>query len=304
MLAPVVIFVYRRPEHTKKTIESLSKNYLAKETEVFIYSDGPKDEKSEKEVKLVREYIDLLPEKRFFKSIKIIKSETNKGLANSIISGVSEIIEKYGKVIVLEDDLVSSKDFLQFMNAALEYYKDNSKIWSISGYNLPIKIPKDYEYDVYLSYRASSWGWATWKNRWEKVDWEVSDYDDFKKNKLLRNKLNRGGRDLSFMLDLQMQGKIDSWAIRWCFAQSKLDMLTVYPVISRIRNIGLDGTGTHSGFNQRYDVDINIDTDTETKKYKFVDLYLDKRILRRFRNFYMSSLKYILINIKKHITKS
>lgn len=294
MLAPIVVFVYNRPKHTKKTIEALANNYLAKESELFIFSDGPKNEESEVKVKLVREYTDSLPEKKMFKSVRIIKAGTNKGLANSVISGVSEIIGQYGKVIVLEDDLISSRDFLQYMNDALDYYENNKKIWSISGYNLPIKIPSDYKSDIYFSYRGCSWGWATWKDRWEKVDWKVSDYNEFKKDKDLRKKLNRGGRDMANMLDSQMQGKIDSWAIRWCYTQSKLDMLTVYPVVSRIKNIGLDGTGTHSGINPRYDVVIN----NENKKCVFDNPGLDKRILKNFRNYYVSSFKYMLIKAK------
>ncbi len=243
VLAPVVIFVYNRPEHTKKTIEALSKNVLAKETEVFIYCDAAKNEKSKERVEQVRDYVDSLSKRNYFKSINIIKAPSNKGLAKSVISGVNEIIVKYGKVIVVEDDLISSKDFLQYMNDALNYYESNSKIWSISGFNIPIEIPRDYISDVYLSYRGCSWGWATWSDRWEKVDWVVSDYDEFRRNYKLRQRFNRGGRDLSDMLDLQMQGKIDSWAIRWCYTQSKLDMLTVYPVNTRIKNIGLDGSG-------------------------------------------------------------
>lgn len=294
MLAPIVVFVYNRPEHTKKTIEALANNYLAKDSELFIFSDGPKNEEAEVKVKLVREYIDSLPEKKMFKSVKITKAKINKGLANSVISGVSEIIGQYGKVIVLEDDLMSSIDFLQYMNDALDYYENNQKIWSISGYNLPIKIPSDYKSDIYFSYRGCSWGWATWKDRWEKVDWNVSDYNEFKRNKDLRKKLNRGGRDMADMLDSQMQGKIDSWAIRWCYTQSKLDMLTVYPVVSRIKNIGLDGTGTHSGINPQYDVVIN----NENKKCVFDNPGLNKRILKNFRNYYLSSFKYMLIKAK------
>jgi len=299
MIAPVIIFVYNRPEHTKKTIESLANNYLAKESELFIFSDGPKNEQARQKVELVRKYIESISQNKWFKSVKITKSKTNKGLANSIISGVSEVIKQYGKVIVLEDDLISSRDFLQYMNDALDYYENNNKIWSISGYNLPIKIPNDYRSEIYFSYRGCSWGWATWKNRWEKVDWDVLDYDEFKKNKQLRKKLNRGGRDMANMLDLQMKGKIDSWAIRWCYTQSKLDMLTVYPVVSRIKNIGLDGTGTHSGINSRYDTVIN----KENKKCVFTNPELDKRILKNFRNYYMSLVKYILINIKNLVKK-
>ncbi len=297
--APVVIFVYNRPEHTKKTIEALAENYLAKESDVFIFSDAAKNEKSIANVQLTRKYIESIPDKNLFKSVEIIKASKNKGLANSVISGVTEIIGKFGKVIVVEDDLVTSKDFLQYMNGALEYYKNNESIWSISGYNIPIDIPSDYNHDVYLSYRGCSWGWATWQDRWSKVDWNVSDYNSFKSNKELRKKFNLGGRDMANMLDLQMEGKIDSWAIRWCYAQSKLNMYTVYPVQSRIKNTGLDGSGTHSGLTSHYDVNFKLDNGI----CKFEDLKMNSEISKKFQNHYMSLLNYYLIKLKKIVKK-
>ena len=299
MLVPVVIFVYNRPGHTRKTIEALSKNHLASETKVYIYSDAPKNEKSIEKVKEVRKYIDSLQNNKYFKSIEINKAKSNKGLANSVISGVSKVIEKYGKVIVVEDDLVSSPDFLQYMNDGLDYYDKDNKIWSISGYTFKINFPEDYKSDVYLSYRGCSWGWASWKDRWEKVDWDVSDYNHFKTNKKLRKKFNRGGRDMANMLDLQMQGKIDSWAIRWCYAQSKLDMLTVYPIISRIRNIGLDGTGTHSGTTSKFDVILN----NGNNKCKFETIKLDRRIVKSFRDQFGSDYDYFVIGLKTYIKR-
>ncbi len=299
MLAPVVIFVYNRPDHTKQTIEALSKNLLSKETEVFIFSDAAKNQKSLSKVNEVRTYIDSLAIRNLFKSVNIIKAERNKGLANSVIDGVSEIINKYNKVIVVEDDLVSSNDFLQYMNDALDYYESNDTIWSISGYNLPIEIPTDYKSEIYFSYRGCSWGYATWKDRWERVDWNVTDYNNFKNNKRLRKKFNRGGLDMADMLDSQIRGNIDSWAIRWCYAQSKLDMLTVYPIISRIKNIGLDGSGTHSAATSHYDSFIN----NECTKCKFDNPGLNKQIIKNFKNYYISPSKYLLTKSKKLIKK-
>jgi hypothetical protein len=299
MLAPVIIFVYNRPEHTKRTIEALSENYLAKETEVFIFSDADKNKNAYDKVEMVRNYIDSLHQLDYFKSINIIKAKSNQGLANSVIKGVSDVIEKYGRAIVLEDDLLSSKDFLQYMNEALDYYKTNDKIWSISGYNLPIKIPNNYKSDIYLSYRGCSWGWATWADRWNRVDWEVLDYNQLKKNKSLRKQLNSGGRDMAEMLDLQMNGKIDSWAIRWCYTQSKLKMYTIYPVVSRIKNIGLDGTGTHSGVSTHYDTELN----NEYKKCNFEDPGLNDQILKDFQNYYLSRTGYYKYKTKNLVKK-
>ena len=122
-----------------------------------------------------------MPWINLFKKIHIIKAETNKGLARSVISGVTEIIEQYDKVIVVEDDLISAPDFLQYMNNALDFYKEDKSIWSICSYTFKMNIPVHYKHDVYLSYRGGSWGWATWKDGWKKVDWEVDDYSNFKK---------------------------------------------------------------------------------------------------------------------------
>lgn len=300
MLTPVVIFVYNRPDHTKQTIESLAKNFLAKETEVFIFSDAAKNEKSFKNVEKVRNYIYSLSERNLFKSVQITKSEFNKGLANSVIAGVGQIINKYNKVIVVEDDLISSKDFLQYMNDGLDYYEKDKEIWSISGYSINLKIPKEYKSEIYFSYRGCSWGYATWKDRWERVNWNVTDYEKFKNNRKLRKKFNRGGRDMADMIDSQMEGKIDSWAIRWCYTQSKLDMLTVYPVISRIRNIGLDGTGTHKGISSHYNSVLN----NQDKKCNFDDPGLNKQILSSFQNYYMTPFDYLLVQFKKMVKKA
>jgi hypothetical protein len=298
-IAPVIIFVYARPEHTRQTIESLAKNALADETDVYIYSDAAKNEKVQQKVELVREYIDTLEQRNLFKSLHIIKSNANKGLARSVISGVTDIIEKYSKVIVVEDDLIFSPDFLQYMNDALDFYKEDKRIWSICGYTFNLKIPSDYKHDIYLSYRGGSWGWATWKDRWDKVDWDVSDYLEFQKNTELRKLFNRGGRDMANMLDLQMQGKIDSWAIRWCYTQSKLNMLTVYPIISRIKNIGLDGTGTHSGVTSKYDTEIS----DGLIKCKFETINLDRRIIKSFRDHFGTGLDFSLIVGKKYLKR-
>lgn len=290
-LAPIVIFVYARPDHTKMTIEALSKNKFAKDTDVYIFSDAAKNEKTKSKVDETRKYIKSIAGNKYFKSTTIIEAEKNKGLANSIISGVTKIIEKYGKVIVLEDDLLTSDNFIEYMNNALNFYKDDNKIWSISGYNVPMKV-KNYPYDVYLNYRGCSWGWATWKNRWDKVDWNVSDYKNFKNNLFKRIKFNRGGNDMSQMLDSQMHGMCDSWAIRWCYQEYKENMYTIYPIKTLINNIGLDGTGTHSGFAKGFDSKL---TNDEIKLVK--NLIINKKIMREFKSKFSYGIKQIIKEI-------
>lgn len=286
--APIVVFTYNRLEHTKQCIESLEKNILAKESEIFIFSDGPKNEENIKKVDDVRNYIKNI-EKGSFKNITIYESTNNKGLANSVISGVSKIIDLYGKVIVVEDDLILSPYFLNYMNNSLDYYRDHNSIWSISGFNIPIRIQKKYNKDVYLSYRASSWGWATWKDRWETIDWDVVDYESFKNSYIKRRKFNRGGKDLSRMLDAQMQGKINSWAIRWCYNQSKQNKYTVYPCKSYVKNCGNDGTGTNCG-----NIDIYKDVRINNEKINLEYVEPNRKILKKFRNHYAIGKKEMI----------
>ena len=251
-LAPIVLFVYNRISHTKKTVDSLRKNELAADSHLYIFSDGAKSNRDKDLVDEVRGFISKIDG---FKSVTIIKRESNFGLADNIISGVSEVIQNYSKVIVLEDDIVCSKTFLIFMNKLLAEYETNNSIFSVTGYTFPIKIPDDYEFDVYLASRASSWGWGTWLDRWEKVDWKVNDYQNFIKDKQAVNDFNEGGEDLAAMLNEQMAGKIDSWSIIWTYSHFINNAYCVYPVKSRVKNIGTDRSGTHIGKTKKFDVD-------------------------------------------------
>jgi len=279
--APLVLFVYNRPEHTLRTIEALKKNHSATDSVLYIFSDAPKDFKAEDNVKKVRDYIKTITG---FKQVIITLAHTNMGLAESVISGVTNVITREGKVIVLEDDLITSTNFIDYMNEALETFISDKKIWSISAHNISIKIPKDYHSHIYMSYRASSWGWATWKDRWLKNDWDLLDYLDFKNNRKQQILFNRGGPDLSVMLKKQMEGKIDSWAIRWCYNQFKFNAYTVYPIHSKVLNIGMDGSGVHCEINT--DINIRELDNGSIKTELFTGLKMDKRIIKRFKKYY------------------
>ena len=296
MTAPVILFVYNRLDHTTQVIHTLSQNELAGETDLFVFSDAAKNEKGQAQVEAVRAFIQSKEWQSNFKSVKIVLAEKNKGLANSVIGGVSSIIEQYKKVIVVEDDLILSRNFLQYMNDALDFYQDDQKIWSISGYSFWMKSLEKYPHDVFYSYRGCSWGWGTWLDRWEKVDWKVNNYPQMLADKKWQQRFNRGGNDLVNMLKLQMEGKIDSWAIRWCFAQSNLDMYTVYPKYSYLTNDGCDGTGTHSGTSDEFDTDLQ----SCTKNCKFEYLKIDKKITR---DFYLKHSDTLNKKIKRNLKK-
>jgi len=291
-LAPIVLFTYRRIPN--KSIESLLINNLSKECELIIYSDGYKSNVDKSDVLEVRKYLKTIDG---FKSVTIVESEKNKGLAKSIISGVTEIINKYEKVIVLEDDLIVSTDFLEYMNTALNFYENDQNIWSISGYGPKLPCLENYKNDLYLSPRGSSWGWATWKDRWSSVDWEVEDFDKLKHDKQMRKEFELGGDDMYKMLELQMLGKIDSWAIRWCFSQFIQNKYSVYPVKSKIINDGFnDAKGTHnSGVYDKLTLELS------NVKIIFKDLFLDNKIIKCFGEFHNLSFKTkIGYFLKKH----
>lgn len=243
--APVALFVYGRPEHTRRTLISLRDNVGAQGVDLHIFSDGPRDDSMRQRVELVRSEALSLESRGWFRSVTVNASAENRGLAGSVIAGVSALLSRYDSVIVLEDDLLLSPAFLEFMNRGLLAYKEHPLVWSLTGFSPEIGIDRLQGSDVFLSPRGGSWGWATWRDRWSLIDWNVSDYREFECSLRRRRAFNRGGRDLSAMLDAQMDGRIDSWAVRWCYSEFCNDMYTVYPASSLVSNIGLDGSGTH-----------------------------------------------------------
>jgi len=253
VLAPLLLFTYKRLEPLKQTISALKKNYLAASTELYIYSDGSKSEKDAEQVNAVREYLKTVDG---FKKVVVVNAAQNKGLAKSIITGVTIALEKYDRVIVLEDDLLTTPNFLDFMNSGLSCYNDNEKVFSISGYSFDLgEAQPDGKplSEAYFLNRGWSWGWATWKDRWEKVDWSVADYNNFAMDKQAQQSFAKGGSDLNKMLQSQMTGQLDSWAIRWFFHQFKVSGLTLYPVHSKVYNNGFDQMATHTnGSDRRY----------------------------------------------------
>lgn len=242
-LAPICLFVYNRFEETKLTVEALQLNHLSKESNLYIFSDGPKNETTTVKVNEVRQYINSISG---FKSVTIYESQENKGLANSIVIGVTKIINKYGKVIVLEDDLITSSNFLNFMNSALEFYNNSKNIQSISGFSLEIKN-NIQQSDVFFNSRAFSWGWATWKNRWDKNIFDITYIKNIINNdkNILKKFKKECGEDISEMLLGSITGKNNSWYVRWAFNQFVSKRLTVYPFLSKVYNIGFSNKGTH-----------------------------------------------------------
>lgn len=240
--APIIVFGFNRFEALSNAIKSLLHNEEAQNSDLFIFIDGPRRNNMDdiRKVKKIKEYVKGISG---FKSVSYSFSEINNGLGDSIINGVSEIINKYGKTIVLEDDLVFAPNFLSFMNQSLNRYKDEKEVFSICGYSNKVNIPNDYHYDTYFCTRSSSWGWATWADRWNSVDWEL---ENFNKYSTLKKSFNQwGGSDCWKMLYDWKCGKNKSWAIRFCFAQFLQKKVSLFPIISKVKNDGFNGQGTN-----------------------------------------------------------
>ena len=258
-MSPICLFVYKRYETTKLMLESLLACPECAESDLYVFMDEARDDAESKAVEKVRAIFDDL---QGFKEVHPFPARMNKGMANSIIDGVTKVLSENEDVIVLEDDIVVSPDFLTFMNAALKTYRDRRDIWSISGYtpNLAELDSRDPQ-GVFLVPRAQCWGWATWRDRWEMVDWKVTDYKKLAKNHKARHHFDLGGNDLFRTLEMEHNERIESWAVRWAYAASKNNMMTVNPIQSKTQNIGLKSSKSHVGWHdERHNVDLHGNT--------------------------------------------
>mgnify|MGYP004000743207 FL=1 len=246
-LAPIALFIYNRPWHTQQTVEALQKNELANESELFIYSDAAKNEQASESVNAVREYIKTI---NGFKEITIILRDKNWGLADSIIDGVTEVVNKYGKIIVLEDDLVTSPYFLKFMNDALKFYRYENDVFHINGWNNPIdtdKLP-----NVYFSRIAYSWAWATWDNRWKNFNSDSKIYiNQFSKENIKEFNIE-GTYDMWGQMIRNHKKLLNTWAVFWNAEVFIKNKLALNNNLNLVKNIGTDGSGENCGVDPIY----------------------------------------------------
>ncbi|MBQ4393864.1 MAG: glycosyltransferase [Paludibacteraceae bacterium] len=284
-LAPIIVFAYNRPDHLERTLDALSRNELANESTLYIYCDGPKSGASTEQISQIEAVREVAKSVKGFKDIHIACADKNKGLANSVISGVTEVIEKWGKVIVVEDDLVTAPDFLYYMNAVLDHYEKFPAVFSVTGDRPPIDrmtIPEDYEYDVFVNLRSWSYGWGTWKDKWMGVDWDMPTFEEYIKRPRQIEAFSRCGDDVHRMLLMQRNHQIDSWAIRFSYAHFINHAVAIMPVHSYITHIGFDGSGTHCS-----STNINNEMYVHSKDIRFLDvIYEDSRIINAFYNYY------------------
>ena len=258
-MATIALFVYNRPNHTKLTLDALRLNQYAEKSNLVIFSDGPKSLADSKEVDSVRE---IIHSTSGFQSVEIVLRKKNCGLANSIISGVNEILADSESVIVLEDDIITSPSFLSFMNQGLLFFADKKKVFHINGFSH--NIPQNALQDIYMNRVMDCWGWATWRDRWS--NYERSPIALFEQmDSLQRFKFDLDGTGEFWpQVEKNLIGEINTWAVFWYASIFLKGGLCVSPTQSYTQNIGFDGSGTHcldEGEHQNISKRLNVSTD-------------------------------------------
>lgn len=280
----VALFVYKRPEHTLKVLEGLKKNSIKK---LYIFADGPKKNDDENLLKEVRKVIRSID----WCETEIHQNEINRGLAESEISGINYILERHERIILLEDDCVPSQDFIDFMEQCLDKYDSEVKVMNIAAYTCPLRFPKDYPYDVYFTYRTGSHGQAFWRRSWQFFERYPSGFEKIMDSKNVRRKLDRAGRDIYFMLKQQLEGKLDSIGVWWTWSVIKNNGVCVNPIVSRIQNIGHDGTGVHCGKTDKYQVEWREGNFKKESRRFPLHFEVNPTINRRLNNFVHGMLR-------------
>ena len=279
-MAPVLIVTYDRLEHLTQTITSLRSNIYAEHTDLFIASDYQRTDSEAKKVAAVRNYLTGIDG---FKSVTVFAREKNFGVVDNSNVALQCIFEKFDRFIIMNDDLVTAPGFLKFTNEAFEKYRDNERIFSITGYCPPIRIPSTYQYDAFFLGRMSAWGCAMTKDQYDSIlKITRNEYDEFAANKeLSRAFVSGGGGDLLVMLKEVAYGSLEAWDVRCMYTQFVRDQYTVYPTQSLILNIGFDGTGMHCGKSDKFNVALSDKT-----TFSFPDeVVVDQRIVKSNQKF-------------------
>ena len=282
-LAPIVLFVYNRPWHTEQTLNYLMLNELADQSVLYIYADGQKINATDEDIENIQKVRSFIRSKQWCKDVYIIEAEKNKGLANSIIDGVSEVISKHDKVIVLEDDLVTSVGFLKYMNEALELYKDEEKVAGVSGFSF-IESPDE----TFFLRLTSCLGWGTWKHVWSNINFDTTFWLDKISNAQIKYDFNlKGLYNYYEMLQKQHEGKTNSWAIRFYAYSFFNQLLFLYPKRTVLFHIGYD-SGTNCSGAERSDL----------SEYQFLETKIHLRKLE------VKEEKYNWLILKKYLTRN
>lgn len=298
-LAPILLFVYARPEHTKQTIKNLADNELASSSDLIIYSDAARNDK---DIAAVEEVRRLVCSTQGFRSVTVVERQSNYGLARNIIEGVGEVCQRYGRVIVLEDDLVTSPYFLSYMNQALNHYQEEKKVWHISGWNYPIAT--DGLEDVLFIRVMNCWGWATWSDRWMHFEKNTEKLiAEFDKETIRKFDLNNSGM-FWYQVLANQKNLVNTWAIYWYATIFKNNGLCVNPKISLVDNIGLDGSGTHGSEERESYKVLNSIISIGGKKIIYPSVIIENEVaIGRIMQFYKNIKPTLLGRIKNRIIR-
>lgn len=280
MYAPIVLFAYNRPKHTLQTLQSLSKNFLADQSQLFIFADGAKQDATSEQIHQIEEVRAIMRLEKWCKTVEIIESETNLGLFQSITQGVSQVVNQFGKVIVLEDDLIFSKRFLRYMNEALEFYEFDAQVMHINGYffDAKLKLPSTFFYNV-----PNPWGWATWQRAWEKFNPDAKDLaEKIASKKQIHSFDLQGSGQFWESLQANVQGKKQTWAISWYASIFLNNGFCLNPNTSLVQNIGFDGTGEHCHSTNLY----HIPQLAESIAIQEIPLIENLKVRKKMRLFY------------------
>lgn len=281
MLAPVMITTYSRITHLQRTIEALLKNDLAEETTVFVYVDGPRPGDEEK-IEAVKRYLATVSG---FAAFHVIARQQNMGAHENAKSANYEVLDQFGKIIRMEDDIVTAPGYLRFMNLALDKYGVDNKVFSISAYCPPINIPTDYQYDVFFIRRFHGWGCGIWRDRLDSFYQPITaeEFERFAANKDLSQAFTQsGGKDMLAMLKAVAYGKLNAGDVVGMYIQFIKDQYTLYPTRSLVQNIGMDGSGVHCDVTDYFDVPLS-----SKASFHFPDhLIVDQRIVDSNREYW------------------
>ena len=240
-LAPVVLFIYNRPHHARKTLAALNQNLLAEKSVLYVFADGPKENATTGDLDLIKQARDVIGEKQWCKEVILVEREKNMNLEDNIIDGITSVINRHGKAIMLDDDLISSPYFLQYCNTGLQVYENDKRVFSINSYMFPIDFETRPE-TFLCPVATSSTGWATWADRWRLFETNPADINTIDSDSFLQNRFNIGLMNKMYMLK-----HMDTWDIRWYYTAFIRNGLGVFTTKSLIYNIGFDGSGTHKG---------------------------------------------------------
>lgn len=282
MATPVVMFGFNRPDIQKMSMKCYSECIGAGERDIFVFLDGPRNDADKQCSDQIETMLESYRNTQFPR-MKIIRRDKNYGCRENIVQGITEVISKYGRVIIIEDDILVSKTFLKFMDAALDFYDNDHRIWCIDGFHdYTFKVPKDYKHDLYLvAYMSAAWGWATWKDRWEKVDFDMHDWPEYNKSPENVEKLDSVSYVLRHWLDAQYNGTLKTWDVQCWYHMVKNNYYAIEPRYQLSKNIGCVPKSEHFSGTNPFMI--------AQKFYNYMpklerSIELDERILRRFRH--------------------